>query len=223
MLILTSSCAGRRVRYFTSPFSEYGIKTVHIRPIENNSHYPLIGNSLTASIYELFRKYDGLEVKITYDLNADAIVVSRLSQSHRKYIDSLLSQSSSDFYTENDKSISNSIGERDDFVVKQTGIIDLDLKLSMLLKPTQEDIQYALKSSNKNSVPTVRYVFSEHFDLTSSVSYSIRGTHNSNKSYDVDLGGVVNYTNSKYNTNKAIENIVLNFSESLKNRVFNVF
>ena len=218
-----TSCSGHQIRYFDNPFSEYGIKTVHIRPIENNSHYPFIGHSLTVAILELYRRYDNLEVKISDDLNADAIVIGVVSQVNRKRIGSMLSQSTSDFYTENNSGISNSIGDRDDFVVKQTGYIDLNLKLMMIQRPTEADIDYAIHSRSDKSIPQATYIFKEDFELDSIVNFSIRETHNESKVYDQDLGGVVNYTNSKYNLDRTIDGLVDRFSVILEKRVFNVF
>lgn len=211
------------MRKFENPFEVYGIKSINIRPIENNTNFPLVGNYYTTALADLFRPYKGLKVRISNDLNADAIIVGQINGTHRKLMESLLAESTADFYTEDYGEVSSSIGDRDDFIINQGAQVKFNVSVKMIQRPTEQDIEYALKSKSKKSIPTSRYIFSEAFEMSTSVNYTVKRTHDDNGNYDTDLGGVVNYTNSKADLDDSLKTMASAFSNIIKNGVIRVF
>lgn len=168
LFLFISSCADYRYQKLDNPFSQYGIKSLSIPMFYNQSNFENMGPAFTKEIYKMLSGFKGLKIQ-GGNHNTDATLIGIIdSKDFRR--DSRESSGPRSV-----KNIANSkIGSsRGDFYIPSTNTLMAELRIIVIKRPTQEDIEFLKSNLGKENFISSKIIFRESIPLTSSFTREI--------------------------------------------------
>lgn len=168
LLFSLSSCADYRYQKLDNPFSQYGIKSISVPMFYNQSNFQNISPAFTKEIYKMLSGFKGLKIQGGNN-NTDATLVGIIdSQDFRR-------DSREATGPRSVKNIANSkIGAaRGDFYIPSSNTLRAELRIIVIKKPTQEDIDFLKSNLGKENFISSKIIFRESIALSSSFTREI--------------------------------------------------
>lgn len=211
-LIFLTGCAGYRVKTMENPFHQYGIKSISVPMFVNQSVFPQVSSLFTKEIKLALEGHHGLEV-VSGDRfdKTDAVLIGVVTSS--QYLKEAKTSPSHSFTVD---VLQDSIGKRQPFYLPQETNIHLDLRLILIKKPTQEEVELLTKVYPDEFL-SPQIIFNEVFKLSYTYSRAIKAN------LTKDDGGLVNQTKNKGSLQKALQSMSKNSSIQFKELIINAF
>lgn len=161
VLLVATSCAGYSMQSRTNPFSQYGIRTIHIPMFYNQSSLANVGSVFTKEVTKVLSGFKNLKLSQGYN-NSDAVLIGIVTSS-KKLREAVRTKSSN--------RVVNIFGEdaigdkRQDFQIPSRNSIDLALRIIVIKHPSESEIKF-LQSSLGQKVKNSKIIFNEVISAT---------------------------------------------------------
>lgn len=156
ILLFISGCSGYRYTQQENPLSQYGIDSLSVPMFHNYSNQPEASGNFTRETYRLLSSYPGLKLHSGYRTDSDAVLIG-IIKTPEKIFESQLPNN----LRVAQKQADNATGDRQDFYIPGTTIMQLYLQVIVIKKPTEEELSL-LKSGIGDKVKlSSRVIFNE--------------------------------------------------------------
>lgn len=200
-----TSCAGYKAVERGNPLSQYGVKSVSIPMFFNKSALAGAASSFTSSFITLMSSYPGLKVETGFSKDNDAVLIG-VVESQKTYASTVVNAQQRTVSSVAPNSLGN---KRNDFYVPATSRVELRVRIMLLKKPTEAELQllrtkYASKLRGNRKI-----IFNEVVTVNDTFNREI---------FD-DKAGQVNFTQNYGILHRSIEKLAkqaaVNFEESI--------
>lgn len=208
IMLTISSCAGYRYYEKSNPFSIYGIKSIYIPTFYNHSNLSNASHFFTKEFYVLMGQFKGLKIAKSKE-HADAVLIGVLT-SPQKISETILSSGLRGAKSVAGKSIGDS---RQDFYVPAVGQVNLTLRITLLKRPTINEIKLIQSELGKQVKSSSKIIINESIGITSSF----------NREYFDEDGGKVHATLNRGAVKNTIEAMAIQTAENFRNMILYAF
>ena len=208
ILLIASSCAGYRYYEKSNPFSIYGIKSIYIPAFYNHSNLSNASHAFTKEFFILMSQFRGLKIENNED-KADAVLIGIIA-SPKKINETMINSGLRGAKSVAPKAIGD---KRQDFYVPASNLINLTLRVTVLKRPSKEEIDFFQSNLSTQVSPTGKIIFNESIALRKSF----------NREYFDEDGSKVNATLNRGALKNTVELMAIDASENFRNMILYAF
>ena len=213
LLASLAACAGYSLRKNTNPLEGDGINSVSIPMFINHSNFAGASSIFTKAFFDLFQEFPGLEVYSGESSRADALLLGIIQTPKRN--NEVFDRGSTRF---TDTNLSPSLGDRPHFLVPDSTIYRVNVRLVLIKNPTLGELEL-LRSPQIGPQLTQgpKIIFNRTLEHSATFQHRIEETSRE------DSPGIVNFTNTRYFFQKSLEGSAQDMAHNFKELVLNAF
>ncbi len=211
---LMAGCAGYHFNTSNNPLIGYDIKTVAVPMFINRSVIPQLAAPMTKEITLALNDYSGLKVVSGDSENTDAVLIGIIES--RDHYNEVVTTSQT-LFTDSDKDIQNSIGNRAPFYYPVQSTYNFTLKIILIKRPSKEELEFFSSEMGSKVLIHPKVVLQDSIGLTGNFSRVASPTATAT------AAGEVNFVKNKGIFEKSLQDTCYQAAQTFKQVVLNAF
>lgn len=213
LTLFLTSCAGYSFKDVENPLAQFGINSISIPVFINNSSLSGMTGPFTKEMALLFSKYPKLKVYNYENKKSDAILIGIINSPPKKR-DAIINGNK--IYPAGE--LADSFGDRNLFYLPLDSTYSVVVQFILIKGPSERELNFILDNKELLAqAKTPKIIINETFSLTQSYAHTLYGNQNP------DMGGVVNFTNTRGHYHKSILDLAESVATRFEQEVLNAF